>query len=87
MTLQRFIALLILVIPAVIAGYGIKLMRDTVFQILHQPFPFLSLQFISGLILTILGVAFIGGFIFHRDRKNNKIAPRFQKPKDEATRT
>ncbi|MDE5412228.1 DUF2627 domain-containing protein [Alkalihalobacterium chitinilyticum] len=77
--MQRFIALMILVIPAIIAGYGIKLMRDTVFQILHTPFFSLWFQFIAGLILCILGIAFIGGFIFHRDRKNNKIAPRFQK--------
>ncbi len=85
MTFGRFIALMILVIPAIIAGYGIKLMRDTVFQILHFPFGHLSLQFIAGLILCIAGIAFIGGFIFHRDRKNNKIAPRFQrKAKNEA---
>lgn len=75
----RFIALMVLVIPAIIAGYGIKLMRDTIFYILHPPFPFLLLQFFSGFILCIAGIAFIGGFIFHRDRKNNKVAPRFRK--------
>lgn len=84
--MQRFIALMILVIPAIIAGYGIKLMRDTVFQILHSPFPFLSLQFLIGLVLCILGIAFIAGFILHRDRKNNKVAPRFQaKTKEEVS--
>lgn len=76
---MRFIALMLLVIPGVIAGYGIKLMRDTIFQILHSPFPNYGLQFLVGLIICILGIAFIGGFIFHRDRKNNKVAPRFQK--------
>lgn len=80
----RFIALMILVIPGVIAGYGIKLMRDTIFQILHSPFPSYWLQFLIGLVLCISGIAFIGGFILHRDRKNNKVAPKFQKkPKDD----
>lgn len=77
--MQRFIALMILVIPGIIAGYGIKLMRDIFFKILHEPFPSLWLQFIAGLILLILGVGFIAGFILHRDRKNNKVSPRFQK--------
>lgn len=77
--MQRFIALMILVIPAIIAGLGIKLMRDTLFYILHSPFPFLILQFISGLIFLLAGLAFIGGFIFYRDRKNGKVAPRFNK--------
>jgi hypothetical protein len=75
----RFIALMILVIPGVIAGYGIKLMRDTIFQLLNSPFPNLTLQFFSGLILFLVCLSFIGGFIFYRDRKNGKIAPRFQK--------
>jgi hypothetical protein len=75
----RFIALMILVIPGVIAGYGIKLMRDTIFQIINSPFPNLSLQFFAGLVLFFAGLSFIGGFIFYRDRKNGKIAPRFQK--------
>ena len=75
----RFLALMILVIPGVIAGYGIKLMRDTIFQIVNSPFPNLTLQFFSGVILFITCLSFIGGFIFYRDRKNGKIAPRFKK--------
>ncbi|MED1601144.1 DUF2627 domain-containing protein [Alkalihalophilus marmarensis] len=77
----RFIALMILVIPAVIAGYGIKLMRDTIFTLLNTPYPNLSVQFIAGFILFLAGLGFIGGFIFHRDKKNGKIAPRFKKQK------
>ena len=36
----RIIALLILVIPGVIAAYGVKFMRDMVFGILHAPIPY-----------------------------------------------
>ncbi len=77
--MQRFIALMILVLPGFLAGYGIKLMRDIFFNILHSPFPSLWLQFVAGLVLMISGVGFIAGFILFRDRKNNKVAPRFRK--------
>ena len=33
----RIIALMIMVIPGVFAAYGVKLMRDMVFGILHAP--------------------------------------------------
>ncbi|SDN40257.1 Protein of unknown function [Alkalicoccus daliensis] len=79
MTIMRFIALIILLIPILTAGYGIKLMRDTLFQILNVPFPSLYLQFLAGMIAFAAGIWIIGGFILHRDRKNNKVAPKFQK--------
>ncbi len=77
----RIIALLILVIPGIIAAYGVKFMRDMVFGILHAPIPFLWLQFLIGLLMVVLGVGFIAGFVFHRDRKRNKVQSRFQKVK------
>ncbi|WP_147802860.1 DUF2627 domain-containing protein [Alkalicoccus halolimnae] len=79
MTFQRFIALIILLIPIFTAGYGIKLMRDTLFNILNSPYPSLYVQFFAGIAALVLGVWIIAGFILHRDRKNNKVAPRFQK--------
>ncbi|MCD8510105.1 MAG: DUF2627 domain-containing protein [Bacillus sp. (in: Bacteria)] len=78
MTFQRFLALCVLLIPGFIAGYGIKLMRDTLFQRLIWPYEWLWLQFIVGLIALIVGVWFVAGFILHRDRKNNRVAPKFQ---------
>ncbi|WP_243290192.1 DUF2627 domain-containing protein [Bacillus sp. FJAT-47783] len=77
--MTRMIALLIMVIPGIFAAYGIKLMRDMVFGVLHPPFPFLGLQFLVGLLLFVLGLTFIAGFIFHRDRKRNKVQARFKK--------
>ncbi|MDG5788674.1 DUF2627 domain-containing protein [Evansella sp. AB-P1] len=79
MTFQRFIALCILLIPVFIAGYGIKLMRDTLFYQLVWPYEALWLQFFIGAFALVIGVWFIGGFILYRDRKNNKVAPRFRK--------
>jgi hypothetical protein len=77
--MKRIIALLILVIPGFLAGFGIKLMRDMTFGILQSPIPYLGLQFLLGLILFLCGLAFVAGFIFHRDRKRNKVQDRFKK--------
>ncbi len=78
--MSRIIALLIMVIPGVIAVYGVKLMRDMVFGIASALFPWLWLQFLGGLILFLGGLAFIAGFIFYRDRKRNKVQARFRTP-------
>lgn len=75
----RIIALIILVIPGALAALGIKLMRDMTFGILQAPFPNLWLQFLIGLILFIGGLGFVAGFIFHRDRKKNKVQTKFRK--------
>jgi len=75
----RIIALIILVIPGVLAALGIKLMRDMTFGILQAPFPNLWLQFLVGLFLFIGGLGFVAGFIFRRDRKRNKVQERFKK--------
>ena len=71
--MARFIALLVLVTPGIIGAIGIKLMRDALF---YEVYPILlnsGVQFIVGLIFFIFGVAFIGGFIFHRDKKRQLI--------------
>lgn len=74
----RIIALIILLIPGVFAALGVKLMRDMVFGILQDPFPFLWLQFLTGLLMFLIGLGFVAGFILHRDRKRNKVQSRFQ---------
>ena len=76
--MSRIIALTLLLIPGIMAGYGIKLMRDMLFGVLNWPFPVLWLQFFSGVIFFVLGLGFIAGFIFYRDRKRNKIQDRFK---------
>ncbi|MFC0298219.1 DUF2627 domain-containing protein [Geobacillus jurassicus] len=75
----RMIALLILVIPGLGAALGIKWMRDSLFGISEPLFSALWLQFLAGLALFAAGLAFIGGFLLHRDRKRNKVQARFQR--------
>jgi hypothetical protein len=77
--MKRIIALIILLIPGILAALGIKLMRDMTFGILQAPFPYLWLQFLIGLVFFIGGLSFVAGFIFHRDRKRNNVQARFKK--------
>lgn len=77
----RIFALIILLIPGFLAAAGIKFMRDMFFGVLHEPFPFLWLQFVVGLILFLGGLGFVAGFILYRDRKKNKVQTRFQQTK------
>jgi len=69
---MRNIAILMLLIPGVIAAIGIKLMRDTLFNDFYAIFGYSWIQFTIGLLLFIGGVAFLGGFIVYRDRKKKK---------------
>jgi hypothetical protein len=77
--MSRILALFIMVIPALLAVYGVKLMRDMTFGILQPPIPFLWLQFLIGVILFLGGLSFVAGFIFYRDRKQNRVQKRFTK--------
>ncbi|SDJ65034.1 DUF2627 domain-containing protein [Sediminibacillus albus] len=79
---MRLIALIILVIPGIAATYGIKLMRDAIFGDFYRLFFHIGIQFTVGLILLLAGMAFIGGFILHRDRKRNLTKGKFKKNKD-----
>ncbi|MBP3040616.1 DUF2627 domain-containing protein [Bacillaceae bacterium Marseille-Q3522] len=77
--MKRILALTVLVLPVILAGTGIKYMRDAVFGIILSPFSSLLLQFVIGLFLFFSGLFFVAGFILHRDRKRNKVQSRFQK--------
>jgi hypothetical protein len=80
-TLSRFAAVLLLVIPGLMATYGFLAMKDAFFaqfgsadtnpQILWGK---LSI----GFVLFAAGVAFLGGWTFFRDSKRNYVAPRFK---------
>ncbi|MDU0199875.1 DUF2627 domain-containing protein [Paenibacillus sp. MAH-36] len=74
----RFIAILLLVIPGLTATYGFLSMKDAFFAQFDTDGHMLWGKFILGLILFLLGVAFIGGWTFFRDRKRNYLAPRFK---------
>ncbi|WP_028775663.1 DUF2627 family protein [Shimazuella kribbensis] len=79
---QRIIAILLMCVPGVISVYGWTLMRDILFSTAAGvKFPIFT--FAIGLILFLLGLAIVGGFIFYRDKKRNKIQPKLLKKSDE----
>lgn len=86
--ITRFIAILLLVIPGLLATFGFLTMKNVIFDYiadhgndsLAAP-SFGWLPFLGGFIMFAIGVAFIGGWVFYRDRKRNYVAPRFRKKK------
>jgi hypothetical protein len=78
MAFQRLIAVLILVIPGVAGTYGWILMKETIIDSMGPEIAFSWLRFLLGLILFLFGVAFIGGWMFFRDRKRNYVQPKFR---------
>lgn len=77
--MARFAAFIVILIPIILTAGGIKLMRDTIFSRLINPFPFLWLQFIVGVVFFLIGFLFLAGFLLNRDRKNGKVSERFMK--------
>ncbi|CEE01978.1 MULTISPECIES: DUF2627 domain-containing protein [Bacillaceae] len=72
----RVFAFFLAAIPISLSVIGVKLIRDSLFQIIYWPFAFPWLQTIVGIVLFLLGLSFIGGFIYHRDKKRNKVTKR-----------
>ena len=75
----RLIAFIILLIPGVMAAYGITLMRDTLFNKLHEPYHALLMQFTLGKHFKLIRIGFLAGFLLNRDRKKGNVSERFQK--------
>jgi len=79
---MRTVALLIIVLPGILATYGIKLARDATFGIVHPIFFNSLIQLLVGILFIVVGIGFIGGFILHRDRKRNKTKGKFENKAD-----
>lgn len=85
--LARLIAILLLVIPGLLATAGFLDMKDAFFNWFAYkadeatPIPFNWGMFLLGALQFFGGVAFITGWIFYRDKKRNYVAPRFREKK------
>lgn len=81
--ISRFIAIIILVVPGIAAMAGFLKMKDALFIYMSQhgddtlsAVSFDWLNFIVGLLLFAVGIGFLGGWIYFRDRKRNYVGPR-----------
>lgn len=77
MLVQKVVALLIMVIPAAIAMYGIKLIRDAFFYSIPLESGFLWGKLILGILCFAIPISFVAGFVLHHERKKNRVQPRF----------
>lgn len=76
---KRFVAILLLLIPGFAATYGFLAMKNAWFAQFEAPGSGIAwLKFAVGFVLFVAGIAFVGGWIFFRDRKRNYVAPRFR---------
>ena len=82
--ISRFIAILILVFPGLIAMKGFLMMKDDIFDYISMHGDdavvpdFAWLHFGGGFLLFAAGMTFLGGWILARDRKRNYVGPRFK---------
>lgn len=74
--MSRIFAVIVMFTPGVIGAFGIKLMRDAVFAEVSPILFNEIIQFIIGFIMFAIGLAFIGGFIYHRDKKKELVKER-----------
>lgn len=83
MRLERIIALLLIGIPGACGVLGWKWMKDAVYDALASEGFFYTLftdwQLYIGVLLFIAALFFIGGFIFYRDKKQNRIKLNFRR--------
>ncbi|MFX3633566.1 MAG: DUF2627 domain-containing protein [Candidatus Pristimantibacillus sp.] len=84
LVIARLIAVLLLVIPGILACLGFLKMKNALFHYFSEfgndnvvP-DFQWLMFLLGLVMFAAGVSFIGGWVFFRDRKRNYVATRFR---------
>lgn len=91
--ISRFIAVIILVIPGIAAMTGFLKMKDALFIYMSDhgddtlsAVTFDWLNFTVGLLLFAVGIGFLGGWIFFRDRKRNYVGPK-KKARKQAAET
>lgn len=76
--IQRLAAAVLLILPGAAATYGFLSMKNAFFHQFEVDGGFQWGQFALGLVLFAAGSAFIGGWIFYRDRKRGYVAARFK---------
>lgn len=82
--IQRFIAIIILVLPGILAAYGVIVIRDVIFDYIalageEKQALFQWWKLLWGLLCFLGGASFISGWVYFRDKKRNYVVPRFKK--------
>lgn len=73
MGLGRVISWTILVAMFLLAGDGLNMIRIAIVDKLADPTSSIGMRLFLGLLMLIVGVFFLGGFIYYRLKKRGKI--------------
>jgi hypothetical protein len=73
--MAKVIAWAFLVGIFVLSGYGLNLIRIAIVDKMANPDIVIWWRVLIGAVLMTGGIAFLGGFVFYRDKKRNKIKP------------
>ena len=73
--MAKVIAWAFLVGIFVLSGYGLNLIRIAIVDKMANPDVVIWWRVLIGAVLMTGGIAFLGGFVFYRDKKRNKIKP------------
>lgn len=94
MRIERVIAVLLIAIPGGIGMLGCKWVIEAVlFAFGHESFSwgsffvrlFTDWHLYLGTLFFLFAIVYIGGFIFYRDAKQNRVQPRFRSKKKPQT--
>lgn len=71
----KFIVWCILLGVFLLSGYGLNLIRIAVMDKLADPSVIIWWRVLIGMVLMCGGIAFLGGFVYYRDKKRGKTRP------------
>jgi hypothetical protein len=75
MMIGKAIVWTILIGVFLLSGYGLNLIRVAIVDKMADPDAVIWWRVLLGAILMAGGISFLGGFIYHRDKKRGKIKP------------
>lgn len=80
---MRLISWSILIGIFLISGYGLNLIRVAVTEQMADPSAVIWWRVLIGLVLSLGGFSFLGGFVYYREKKRGKVKkPAWMKKKD-----
>ncbi len=81
--MMRLVSWGLLVGIFLISGYGLNMIRVAVTEQVTDPSAVIWWRVLIGLVLSLGGFSFLGGFVYHREKKRGKVGkPAWMKKKD-----
>lgn len=82
--MMRLVSWSILIGIFLVSGYGLNLIRIAVMDKVADPSAVIWGRVLIGLVLMLGGLSFLGGFVYHREKKRGKVGkPVWMKKKNQ----